>query len=84
MLATHYLDHFKLFFYPCKYVTDSKAINNKVSQEMFESIVREVVEEIGVPSASLIELENMASKMPACHEGGFALYKMMVEAVKNV
>nr|XP_028944281.1 nudix hydrolase 9 isoform X3 [Malus domestica] len=67
-----------------KDVTDSKAINNKVSQEMFESIVREVVEEIGVPSASLIELENMASKMPACHEGGFTLYKMMVEAVKNV
>ncbi|KAM1653982.1 hypothetical protein ACFX2K_006431 [Malus domestica] len=120
-----------------KDVTDSKAINNKVSQEMFESIVREVVEEIGVPSASLheqvfiglsrrelnvrptafffmkcslsskeipklyssaqdsfestqlftvpmIELENMASKMPGCHEGGFALYKMMVEALKNV
>ncbi|CAL8999321.1 unnamed protein product [Prunus brigantina] len=118
-------------------LTDSKVINDKVSQEMFDSIVREVVEEIGVPSASLheqvfigisrrvlnvrptafffmkcslsskevqklyataqdsfestqlftvplIDLENMASKMPGCHEGGLALYKLMVEAVKNV
>lgn len=30
-----------------------------------------------------IDLENMASKMPGCHEGGLALYKLMVEAVKN-
>ncbi|BBH04869.1 nudix hydrolase homolog 9, partial [Prunus dulcis] len=118
-------------------LTDSKVINDKVSHEMFDSIVREVVEEIGVPSASLheqvfigiscrvlnvrptafffmkcslsskevqklyataqdsfestqlftvpmIDLENMASKMPGCHEGGLALYKLMVEAVKNV
>lgn len=118
-------------------MTDSKVINDKVSQEMFDSIVREVVEEIGVPSASLheqvfigisrrvlnvrptafffmkcslsskevqklyataqdsfestqlftvplIDLENMASKMPGCHEGGLALYKLMVEALKNV
>ncbi|KAM1148905.1 hypothetical protein ACFX15_028991 [Malus domestica] len=113
---------------------------------MFDSIVREVVEEIGVPSSSLSEqvfigisrrelnvrpaafffmkcnrsskeiqelyssaqdsfkstqlftvpvlsieindgewqfCENTASKMPGCHEGGFAFYKMMVEPVKN-
>ncbi|XP_062017732.1 nudix hydrolase 9 isoform X2 [Rosa rugosa] len=116
-----------------KDLTDSKLLNKKVSQEMFDSIVREVVEEIGVPSDSLYEqvfigisrrklnvrpaafffmkcslsskeiqqmystaqdsfestqlytvsmteLEKMASKMPGCHEGGFALYKSMVEA----
>ncbi|KAK9940347.1 hypothetical protein M0R45_017013 [Rubus argutus] len=120
-----------------KDLTDFKLLNKKASQEMFDSIVREVVEEIGVPSDSLyeqvfigisrrelnvrpaafffmkcslsskeiqqlystaqdsfestqlytvpmIELENMASKMPGCHEGGFALYKLMVEAGKNV
>ncbi|XP_050369910.1 nudix hydrolase 9 isoform X1 [Argentina anserina] len=116
-----------------KDLTDLELLNKKVSQEMFDSIVREVVEEIGVPSDSLyehvfigisrrvlnvrpaafffmkcslsskeiqqmyttaqdsfestqlytvsmMELENMASKMPGCHEGGFALYKLMVEA----
>ncbi|KAK7262401.1 hypothetical protein RJT34_29974 [Clitoria ternatea] len=116
-----------------KELTDS--INIKVSQEMFDGIVREVVEEIGVPGFSLrtpafigisrrvlnvrptafffikcsldsnevqqfycnaehsyestqlyavpmIELENMTSKMPGCHRGGFALYKMMVDARK--
>jgi hypothetical protein len=31
-----------------------------------------------------IELENMASKMPGCHQGGFALYKLMLEATKNI
>ncbi|XP_015583855.1 nudix hydrolase 9 isoform X1 [Ricinus communis] len=119
-----------------KNFTDSEMINRKVSQEMFDSIIREVVEEIGVPATSLcdplfigiscrvlnarpaifffirccllseeiqqlyrnaqdgyestqlytvslIDLENIASKMPGCHQGGFALYKMMVEAVKN-
>ncbi|XP_021658667.2 nudix hydrolase 9 isoform X2 [Hevea brasiliensis] len=63
--------------------TGSEIINKKASQEMFDSIIREVVEEIGVPMTSLIELENMASKMPGCHQGGFALYKLMVEALKN-
>ncbi|XP_075093465.1 nudix hydrolase 9-like isoform X8 [Nicotiana tabacum] len=109
-----------------------RTINNKVSQEMFDSIVREVVEEIGAPADSLSspifigisrrvmnvrptafffikcnlqsdeiqqlyssaqdgfestqlyavsmsDLENMASKMPGCHRGGFALYKLMVQ-----
>ncbi|KDO72997.1 hypothetical protein CISIN_1g0223461mg, partial [Citrus sinensis] len=122
--------------HPCG-STDSEFINHKVSQEMFDSITREVVEEIGVPSESLcnplfigisrrrlnvrpaafffikcslqsneiqqlystaqdgyestqlfavsmIELENMASKMPGCHQGGFALYKLMVEAMNNI
>ncbi|XP_006363353.1 nudix hydrolase 9 isoform X2 [Solanum tuberosum] len=54
-------------------------INSKVSQEMFDSIVREVVEEIGAPADSLSDLENMASKMPGCHRGGYALYKLMVQ-----
>ncbi|RHN60873.1 putative NUDIX hydrolase domain-containing protein [Medicago truncatula] len=113
----------------------TESINIKVSQEMFDSIVREVVEEIGVPASSLsipafigisrrdlnvrptafffikcnldskevqqfyssaldgyestklytvpmIELENMASRMPGCHRGGFALYKLMVDTRK--
>ncbi|KAM7501989.1 hypothetical protein LguiB_000893 [Lonicera macranthoides] len=33
---------------------NSELINRKVSQEMFDSIVREVVEEIGVPAATLV------------------------------
>ncbi|KAI3514201.1 hypothetical protein L1887_12520 [Cichorium endivia] len=114
---------------------NSELRNRKVSQEMFDSIIREVVEEIGVPATTLSdplfigisrrvlnvrpaafffikcnlesteiqklyssaqdgyestklyiiqpsELENMASKMPGCHRGGFALYKLMLEAGK--
>ncbi|MBA0594639.1 hypothetical protein Gorai_011537, partial [Gossypium raimondii] len=120
----------------CKCSKDSELVNKKVSQEMFESIIREVVEEIGVPATSLsdplfigisrrvlnvrpaifffikcsleskeihqlyskaqdgyestqlytvsmIEVEHMTSKMPGCHQGGFALYKLMVEALKK-
>ncbi|XP_062081919.1 nudix hydrolase 9 [Humulus lupulus] len=112
---------------------DSDFITKKVSQEMFDSIIREVVEETGVPvtslcqpvfigisrrelnvrpaafffikcalgsnevrelyssaqdgfestqlyTVSMMELENMTSKMPGCHHGGYALYKLMVEA----
>ncbi|KAL6967435.1 Nudix hydrolase 9 [Sarracenia purpurea var. burkii] len=115
---------------------NAELINRKLSQEMFDSIIREVVEEIGVPSTSLCnpafigisrrvlnvrptafffikcslpskeiqqlystaqdgyestqlytvsvsDLENITSKMPGCHQGGFALYKLMVEAEKN-
>ncbi|BAT90670.1 nudix hydrolase 9 [Vigna umbellata] len=110
----------------------AESLNIKVSQEMFDSIVREVVEEIGVPASSLsiptfigisrrnlnvrpaafffikcsldskevqqfyssaqdgyestqlyavpmVEVENMTSRMPGCHRGGFALYKLMVD-----
>ncbi|XP_059626678.1 nudix hydrolase 9 isoform X2 [Cornus florida] len=120
-----------------KDLQNSELVNRKVSQEMFHSIVREVVEEIGVPAVSLCkpvfigisrrvlnvrpavfffikcslqskeiqqlyssaqdgyestqlftvsmnDLENMTSKMPGCHQGGFALYKLMVEAVKDI
>ncbi|KAL8191654.1 hypothetical protein R6Q57_028385 [Mikania cordata] len=116
---------------------NSESSNSKVSQEMFDSIVREVVEEIGVPAATLSEplligisrrvlnvrptvfffikcnlhsthvqklyssaqdgyestklftinpseLENMASDMPGCHRGGFALYKLMLAAGNNI
>lgn len=31
-------------------------VEKKVSQEMFDSIIREVVEEIGVPAASLVSI----------------------------
>ncbi|KAJ8768774.1 hypothetical protein K2173_023678 [Erythroxylum novogranatense] len=117
-------------------LVDRELINNKVSIEMFDSILREVVEEIGVPRTSLFsplfiglsrrvlnvrptafffikctlpskdiqqlyssaqdsyestllytvtmaDLESMALKMPGCHQGGFALYKLMVEASKS-
>ncbi|XAR60530.1 hypothetical protein NMG60_11033946 [Bertholletia excelsa] len=116
--------------------SNAELINRKISQEMFDSIICEVVEEIGAPAASLSnpvfigisrrvlnarpaafffmkcslhseeiqqvyssaqdgfestqlyavsknDLENIASKMPGCHHGGFALYKFMVEAMKN-
>lgn len=33
---------------------DSRLLNEKVSQEMFDGIIREVVEEIGVPGESLV------------------------------
>ncbi|KAJ0020905.1 hypothetical protein Pint_32301 [Pistacia integerrima] len=115
---------------------DSELINEKVSQEMFDSIIREVVEEIGVPAVSLcdplfigvsrrqlnvrpaafffikcsleskeiqqlyssaqdgfestqlytvsmVDLENMVSNMPGCHQGGFALYRLMVDTLKS-
>ncbi|XVE79655.1 hypothetical protein DITRI_Ditri14bG0075600 [Diplodiscus trichospermus] len=116
---------------------DFELVNKRCSEEMFDSIIREVVEEIGVPTTSLsdplfigisrrvlnvrpaifffikcsleskeiqhlyskaqdgyestqlctvsmTELEQMTSKMPGCHQGGFALYKLMVEASKNI
>ncbi|KAK6926904.1 NUDIX hydrolase domain [Dillenia turbinata] len=112
-------------------------VNEMVSQEMFDSIIREVVEEIGVPASSLSnpifigisqrwlnvrptaffyikcslqsteiqqfytnaqdgyestqlyavaqnDLGNVACKMPGCHQGGLALYKLMIEVVKDV
>ncbi|XP_075078189.1 nudix hydrolase 9 isoform X4 [Nicotiana tabacum] len=119
-----------------KELNQCRPINSKVSQEMFDSIVREVVEEIGAPADSLSspifigisrrvlnvrptafffikcnlqsdeiqqlyssaedgfestqlyavsmsDLENMASKMPGCHRGGFALYKLMEQDANN-
>ncbi|KAF5191641.1 Nudix hydrolase [Thalictrum thalictroides] len=114
-----------------KDLADSEHTKRKLSQEMFESIIREVVEEIGVPvpylsdpifigisrrefnvrpsaffflkcsleskeiqklystaqdgyesvrlfTVSRSELEKMATKMPGCHQGGWALYELMV------
>lgn len=111
-------------------------LQKRVAQEMFDSIIREVVEETGVPAESLCdpvfigisrrelnvrptafffmkcalqskeiqklygsaqdgfestqlhavskdELGKLTSKMPGCHHGGFALYKLMIEAVKH-
>lgn len=116
--------------------SDPEVLNRLVAQEMFDSIIREVVEETGVPAESLQnavfigisrrelnvrptafffmkctlqsneiqklyasaqdgfestqlyavskdELENLTSKMPGCHHGGFVLYKLMIEAQKN-
>ena len=42
---------------------DPDFINRKVSQEMFDSIVREVVEEIGVPEASLVSFKSLSFNM---------------------
>ncbi|XP_073269772.1 nudix hydrolase 9 [Primulina huaijiensis] len=111
-------------------------VNDMVSREMFDSIIREVVEEIGVPAAtlgnpvfigvsqrvlnvrptafffikcslqskevqhlyynaqdrfestqlctmSMNEVAEISSKMPGCHQGGFALYKLMVDAAEK-
>ncbi|CAN1230711.1 Nudix hydrolase 9 [Linum grandiflorum] len=117
-------------------VIRNEDLNKKVSEEMFDSISREVVEEIGVPATSLsspifiglsrrnlnvrpaafffmncslpskeihqlysyaldgfesiqlhtvslMVLEHMKDKMPGCHQGGFELYKLMLEASCN-
>ncbi|XP_057479255.1 nudix hydrolase 9-like [Actinidia eriantha] len=62
---------------------NTEFINKKISREMFDSIVREVVEEIEVPAASLNELEDIAYKMPGCYQVEFVLHKLMVEEAKN-
>jgi 8-oxo-dGTP pyrophosphatase MutT (NUDIX family) len=41
-------------------LTGSELINKKVSQEMFDSIIREVVEEIGVPASTLVSFSLLA------------------------
>lgn len=123
-----------------KHRTDGESthqtVNKKVSLEMFDSIVREVVEEIGVPATTLgkpvfigisqrvlnvrptaffyikcslhseeiqqlyssaedgyesthlytmpmSDVARVTSKMPGCHQGGFALYKLMVDAANE-
>ncbi|XP_019106576.1 nudix hydrolase 9 isoform X2 [Beta vulgaris subsp. vulgaris] len=116
---------------------DTESLHRSVSLEMFDSIIREVVEETGVPAISLSkpvfigisrrelnvrptafffmkcslqskeieklyssaqdgfestqlyaiskdDLENLACKMPGCHHGGLALYRLMLEAVKQI
>ncbi|KAJ4890498.1 Nudix hydrolase 9 [Raphanus sativus] len=115
---------------------DGEVLNKKVSQEMFDSITREVVEETGIPASSLStplfigisrrelnvrpamfffikcshhsddiprlyssaedgfestqlhtvsleELKTMASRMPGCHHGGFALYQLMLQRLES-
>ncbi|KAJ0248321.1 Nudix hydrolase 9 [Hirschfeldia incana] len=115
---------------------DGEVLNKKVSQEMFDSITREVVEETGIPPSSLSpplfigisrrelnvrpamfffikcshhsddiqrlyssaedgfestqlhtvsleELKTMATRMPGCHHGGFALYELMLQRLKS-
>ncbi|KAL0713648.1 hypothetical protein Bca4012_020626 [Brassica carinata] len=116
---------------------DGEVLNKKVTQEMFDSITREVVEETGIPASSLSpplfigisrrelnvrpamfffikcshhsddiprlyssaedgfestqlhtvsleELKTMASRMPGCHHGGFALYERMLQRLKSI
>ncbi|KAL5711146.1 Nudix hydrolase 9 [Ranunculus cassubicifolius] len=111
---------------------NTEEMKKKVSQEMFDSIIREVVEEIGVPAPCLSdpifigisrrelnvrpaafffmkcslesrevqqlyfkaqdgyesvqiyavsrdELKKIAMRMPGCHQGGWALYELMME-----
>ncbi|KAL3518268.1 hypothetical protein ACH5RR_020857 [Cinchona calisaya] len=111
-------------------------MRKKLTQEMFDSIIREVVEEIGVPgdaisypvfigisrrvfnvrptafffmtcslesmevqqlyrsavdgyestqlyAVSMDDLDKMAIKMPGCHHGGYALFKLMRDAAED-
>ncbi|CAM8958490.1 unnamed protein product [Rhodiola kirilowii] len=120
----------------CDRDLDLGLVNEKISEEMFDSIIREVVEEIGVPAECLsdpifigISLREMnvrpaaffyikcslspeaidhfyngaqdgyestkllavsktdacewTSRMPGCHQGGYALYKLMLMARKD-
>jgi len=57
----------------------TESINTKVSQEMFDSIVREVVEEIGVPASSLVSfiipISYFNITMSEHNIHGFYLYK---------
>jgi len=56
----------------------AESINIKVSQEMFDSIVREVVEEIGVPASSLVSLIIPTLRWLRGHNiHGFYLYKWL-------
>ncbi|KAG7627515.1 Nudix hydrolase 9 [Arabidopsis thaliana] len=117
-------------------VQTGEVLNKKVTQEMFDSIICEVVEETGIPASSLSsplfigisrrelnvrpamffylkcshhsddiqrlyssaedgfestqlhtvsldELKMMTSRMPGCHHGGFALYELMLQRLKN-
>ncbi|CAA7036765.1 unnamed protein product [Microthlaspi erraticum] len=119
-----------------KDVNTSEVLNKKAAQEMFDSIICEVVEETGIPASSLSnplfigisrrelnarpamfffikcshhsddiprlysnaedgfestqlhtvsmdELKTMTSRMPGCHHGGFALYELMLQRLKN-
>lgn len=57
----------------CKGSKDSELVDKKVSQEMFESIIREVVEEIGVPATSLVSAVTLLLLLPfvnGCEIGG--------------
>uniref|UniRef100_A0A7N0U9T3 Nudix hydrolase domain-containing protein n=1 Tax=Kalanchoe fedtschenkoi TaxID=63787 RepID=A0A7N0U9T3_KALFE len=121
----------------CDTDVDSGMINKKISDEMFDSIIREVVEEIGVPAESLsdpifigisqrevnvrpaaffyikcnlspeaihhfysdaqdgyestkllalpkINAYGWTSRMPGCHQGGYALYEAMLTVKYDV
>ncbi|XP_019102258.1 PREDICTED: nudix hydrolase 9 isoform X1 [Camelina sativa] len=118
-------------------VRTGELLNKKVTQEMFDSIICEVVEETGIPASSLSpplfigisrrelnvrptmfffvkcshhsddiprlyssaedgfestqlhtvsldELKMMTSRMPGCHHGGYALYELMLQRLKNI
>lgn len=47
--------------------------NGKVSEEMFDSIIREVVEEIGVPAATLVSGNPFGICLLKCLELGLNL-----------
>lgn len=38
---------------------DGEGLNKKVTQEMFDSITREVVEETGIPASSLVSYKDL-------------------------
>jgi 8-oxo-dGTP pyrophosphatase MutT (NUDIX family) len=58
----------------------TESINIKVSQEMFDSIVREVVEEIGVPASSLVSFIFTLILLRDNHIQGFSIYVWISES----
>ena len=58
----------------------TESINIKVSQEMFDSIVREVVEEIGVPASSLVSFIFTLILLSDNHIQGFSIYVWISES----
>ncbi|XP_058199644.1 nudix hydrolase 9 isoform X3 [Rhododendron vialii] len=51
--------------------------------QQFYSRAQDGYESTQLYTVSMKDLEIMASKMPGCHQGGFALYKLMVEVAKH-
>ncbi|CAL0304117.1 unnamed protein product [Lupinus luteus] len=51
--------------------------------QQFYSSAQDGYESTQLYAVSMVDLQNMTSRMPGCHRGGFALYKSMVDSNKN-
>ncbi|XP_058109859.1 nudix hydrolase 9 isoform X4 [Magnolia sinica] len=58
-------------------------LESKEIQQLY-STAQDGYESTQLYTVSRGELKNMASRMPGCHRGGFALYEMMVETAKDI